>query len=64
MSMTTWVVLYQSKRFSGILKGTVERLRVGECTQADANLINERVVGGSCVKGVDCHESTLIVLRN
>lgn len=64
MSITAWVVLHQSKRFTGALKGIVERLRVGESTQSDSTLINERVVGEGSVDSVDGRESTLVVLRN
>ena len=64
LGMTAWVVLHQSNRFTGPLKGLVERLADGEGTQADADLLNSRVVDNIRVYGSDCHSSTLIGLRN
>ncbi|CAN0591991.1 unnamed protein product, partial [Laminaria digitata] len=62
--MTAWVMLHQSNRFTGPLKDIVERLRLGECTQEDADVINKRVVGSGSVNSNHCHDSTFIVLRN
>ena len=57
-------MLHQSNRFTGPLKDIVERLRLGECTQRDADVINKRVFGSETVDSLDCHDSTFIVLRN
>ncbi|CAN0248722.1 unnamed protein product [Laminaria digitata] len=62
--MSAWVMLHQGNRFTGPLKDIVERLRLGECTQEDADVINKRVVGNGSVDSNHCHDSTFIVLRN
>ncbi|CAN0455567.1 unnamed protein product, partial [Laminaria digitata] len=64
LGMTAWVMLHQSNRFTGPLKDIVERLRLGECTQEDADVINKRVVGSGSVNSNHCPDSTFIVLRN
>lgn len=64
LSMRAWVMLTESKRFSGPLRDVVERLREGKCTEKDWIAVNNRLVGGPAVQGSDCQLSTLIVLRN
>ena len=64
LSMTAWVMLTETKRFSGSLGGIVERPREGKCTEDDWIAVNRRVVGGPEVQGSDCQLSAMIVLRN
>ncbi|CAN0032698.1 unnamed protein product, partial [Ectocarpus fasciculatus] len=64
LSMTAWVMLVRSKRFTEPLRGIVERLRVGSCTSEDRDILNSTTIGAGNIRGNDCHLSTMIVLRN
>ncbi|CAN0531069.1 unnamed protein product, partial [Ectocarpus sp. 12 AP-2014] len=45
LSMTAWVMLVQSKRFTEPLRGIVERLRLGSCTSEDRDILNSTTIG-------------------